>query len=322
MADGLTAMKRTAGVMIIVFSLAILAWSALFGTNIDGRDPPSSQCSRSTPPDQGGPFYEQTKVEGYRTYLPLGMVCTYDVDGDAFGPQDVVHQNWPATVIAVISLGLVGFGVSLFFKRTDRWIATPEEIRRRAKPKPRPRQETDEERARRSANEFLAAGESWAARWLYFGKTREEALAAFRESRPGREPGEYDEALARGALSARRWRTRLEQDRADLIAGTEVEDVLNAVFTLEFFNNRYAYRDKYSFNIQNIDVLAALAPRFGVEAVQAALVEVRAAIGQGVTFSFRRGEHEANLAKMQESFPGLSAEHLTEAIDYGYFANR
>lgn len=107
-------MKRISGILLIAVFAAVAALCALSGITLDGRDPLSIQCSRSDErPAQGGPFSEQTRVEGTLTFLPLGVVCTYDVDGDAFGPQSVAHPNWPATIGVLVSLALVVSGVVL-----------------------------------------------------------------------------------------------------------------------------------------------------------------------------------------------------------------
>ena len=85
MASGL---RRTIGVLVLlIFSLLALA-SFLTGITLDGKEHPTIQCVHTTRlPETGGPFRENTEITGERTFLPLGVNCTYDSPDDAFGPQ-------------------------------------------------------------------------------------------------------------------------------------------------------------------------------------------------------------------------------------------
>jgi hypothetical protein len=58
-------------------------------------------------------FYEDTVITGERTFMPLGVDCTYDSPDDAIGPQTVVNSNWPATVIWLASVVLAVCGAAL-----------------------------------------------------------------------------------------------------------------------------------------------------------------------------------------------------------------
>jgi len=75
----------------------------------DGWAPPFIQCLNGPFPVEGGPFYESTRVTGEQTLFPLGVDCTYDVEGDAFGPQVIHNYNVVPTVVLVVSLlGVAG----------------------------------------------------------------------------------------------------------------------------------------------------------------------------------------------------------------------
>jgi hypothetical protein len=100
--------QRFAGwVCVIVFALlALLMFSV--GWIRSGWVVPDMQCIDGPKPEQGGPFYESTRIEGRRTYFPLGVDCSYDVEGDAYGPQTVHNYNAAPTVVLVLSvLGIV-----------------------------------------------------------------------------------------------------------------------------------------------------------------------------------------------------------------------
>lgn len=103
------------GRWILIF--ALLGFSLLlitFGWIQDGWELPSTQCWGLPKPESGGPFYESTRVTGARTFFPLGIDCTYDVDGDDYGPQTVHNYNAvPSALLALSVLGAVLVGASL-----------------------------------------------------------------------------------------------------------------------------------------------------------------------------------------------------------------
>jgi hypothetical protein len=99
--------------MIVTFGF-LAATSFLFGITLDGKEHPAIQCSHAAPrPEIGGPFYGNTVITGERTFMPLGVNCTYDSPNDAIGPQTVVNSNWPATVIWLPSAVLAVCGATL-----------------------------------------------------------------------------------------------------------------------------------------------------------------------------------------------------------------
>lgn len=103
---------------LLITSVPLTLSSIALGWSFDGADPPDSQCLRGPAPDAGGPFYEATRVTGEVSFLPLGVHCTYDVDGDNFGPQTIHHYNGPATAGLIISLLAFGSGGLLVLVRT------------------------------------------------------------------------------------------------------------------------------------------------------------------------------------------------------------
>jgi hypothetical protein len=89
--------------LVIVAALAVQ-----IGTSLDGHAAVSSQCAMSSDvPKVGGPYVESATVQGFATYFPLGVVCSYDAPRDLVGPQSVIHQNWLMTGVAVLA-GLGG----------------------------------------------------------------------------------------------------------------------------------------------------------------------------------------------------------------------
>lgn len=113
-----TIRRRLVGVaLVLVFGLFGLMALAT-GVTLDGKEAPGMQCSSGIGPrpSVGGPYYEQTKVTGERTWFPLGMACTYDAPDDGVGPQTVITAHWVPTVIWIGSSILVVLGLVLLVR--------------------------------------------------------------------------------------------------------------------------------------------------------------------------------------------------------------
>ena len=104
-------MRTALGVVAIVLGVIVALLMLTFGWIRTGWEIPQTQCAQLPGPEQGGPFFESTRVDGSRTWFPLGLSCTYDVSGDAFGPQTVNYYNPETSTILVISVAGVVFGV-------------------------------------------------------------------------------------------------------------------------------------------------------------------------------------------------------------------
>lgn len=103
-------LARIAAGWITIVGCCILGLLLIgFGWIHDGWAPPATQCLHGPVPELGGPFYEQTEVTGERSYFPLGVLCTYDVPGDDYGPQTVHNYKLVPTALLVASgLGIPG----------------------------------------------------------------------------------------------------------------------------------------------------------------------------------------------------------------------
>jgi hypothetical protein len=97
--------RRITGAVILLVAIPIAALSFALGHIVDGWDSPDIQCSHLS----GRPPIP-VDVEGERggwSVFPLGVACTFDAPGDGVPPQTIVHADWPATVVWVLS----SFGV-------------------------------------------------------------------------------------------------------------------------------------------------------------------------------------------------------------------
>lgn len=106
--------RRLVGVILCaVFGFFALT-SFATGVTLDGIDAPAAQCLRNAPrAAEGGPFYENSRVTGKRTFLPLGINCTYESRTDSYGPQTMVNSNWPATIAWITCTVIALFGAIL-----------------------------------------------------------------------------------------------------------------------------------------------------------------------------------------------------------------
>jgi hypothetical protein len=109
--------RRILGLLVLtVFGLLALG-AFLVGITLDGKESPAVQCTRSRHlPESAGSFNEGTRVSGERTFMPLGVNCTYDIPNDAIGPQTVQNSNWPATMFWVGGTLIALYGASLTFR--------------------------------------------------------------------------------------------------------------------------------------------------------------------------------------------------------------
>lgn len=96
--------------VILFFAIPVALLSFAIGHIVDGWDSPDIQCSHLlvTPPIP----IEMNGEDGSWSVFPLGVACTFDEPGDGVPPQTVIHANWPATILWVLSslgvlLGLV-----------------------------------------------------------------------------------------------------------------------------------------------------------------------------------------------------------------------
>ena len=124
-----TRSRRILGLFFFVIFGFFAGTSFLLGITLDGKETPAIQCSRSAPrPQAGGPFTEGTVITGERTFMPLGVNCTYDAPADSFGPKTVVNSNWPATFAWLASSIVALSGATILvapraFPKRRPWLA-------------------------------------------------------------------------------------------------------------------------------------------------------------------------------------------------------
>ncbi|MCI9886833.1 hypothetical protein BALS_19735, partial [Bacillus altitudinis] len=102
---------------LLLVSIPVGFVSIALGLKFDGRDPLTIQCLRGPYPDEGGPYYEATRAVGEVSLLPLGVDCTYDVDGDDVAAQTNHHYDYPATAGLIVGAMAFGSGVLLVIVR-------------------------------------------------------------------------------------------------------------------------------------------------------------------------------------------------------------
>lgn len=103
--------RRIAGVILALIAFPVAVLSFAVGHIVDGWDSPDIQCSHllGSPPIP----IEMNGEDGSWSVLPLGVACTFDEPGDGIPPQTVVHADWPATIVWVLSSAGVLSGLVL-----------------------------------------------------------------------------------------------------------------------------------------------------------------------------------------------------------------
>lgn len=109
--------RRLFGGALLLISIPIGLVSIAMGLTFDGLDPLTIQCLHGPYPDEGGPFYEATRVVGEVSLLPLGVDCSYDVDGDDVAAQTIHHYDYPATAGLIVGTLAFGSGALLVLVR-------------------------------------------------------------------------------------------------------------------------------------------------------------------------------------------------------------
>jgi hypothetical protein len=150
---------------------------------------------------------------------------------------------------------------------------------------------------------------------------REAALERMQTSLPGFPPERYavelDAALARIDEAQVGVMVRREQ----LIAQARELDVLNAVFTIRYFNRRYSgHVGEYGLGrINLVDALGDLCSR---EQITGAVARCDALIEEGIRMGIGSWDHEPNMAHLRAAHPGFRDRALTEVLDWGHLIHR
>ncbi|WP_043496511.1 hypothetical protein [Georgenia sp. SUBG003] len=106
---------------------------------------------------------------------------------------------------------------------------------------------------------------------------------------------------------------------AELIASAREQDVLNAVFALQLYNARDAWRSPEQ---GKIDVHRALDDAFPPGEIDDALARSDTLIGDAKDVAFGEWHADQHLRELAARHPGFTAEHVRDALSWGYYNAR
>ncbi|MCK6208933.1 hypothetical protein KZX45_00040 [Georgenia sp. EYE_87] len=150
---------------------------------------------------------------------------------------------------------------------------------------------------------------------------REAALEQLQVNLPGFPPERYgtelDDALA-----------RIDEDqvvvlvrREQMIAEARERDLLNAVFSIYYFNSRYSRHDS-EVGLGPIKLADALGDLYTHEQLSEAAARANALITDGIRMGYGHLDWNADMDHLRRSHPGFSDRALGDALDWGRFFGR
>jgi plasmid maintenance system killer protein len=179
--------------------------------------------------------------------------------------------------------------------------------------------ETDEDR-----RFHLRAASAFHVRELLFdGVDRKDVLGKVRAKVPGFPEERYEQALDEARALVTTNRERALQRRSELIDAARKDDVLNSVFALRYFNERYSNQHVRQYNLGRVNIHETLRDLHSEADIDAALIRVDALINDAFkSVSYEPGAAEARMEELRRAHPGFNNRSLNAAMDWGYLVNR
>ena len=147
---------------------------------------------------------------------------------------------------------------------------------------------------------------------LLSGIDRTAVLAELRAAAPGFTPARYEAALDEELVRRDRACDRAAARRHELVQQARDMDVLNAVFALTLFNRSHAVAGP-------VDSHDALGDLYDATAIDEAAERTDALIAHAADLGFGAQNARDDRAELQLAHPGFSLEHLSEALNWGYY---
>lgn len=191
-------------------------------------------------------------------------------------------------------------------------------IGRRSRPARR-KVETEEDRR----FQLRAASQFHVRELLFDGVDRQNVLGKVRAKAPGFPEERYEQALDEAQALVTSGRERALQRRSELIDAARKDDLLNSVFALRYFNERYSDQHVMLYRLGRINIHKTLRDLHPEAEVDAALIRVDALIKDAFkSVSYEPGAAEARMQELRQSHPGFNNRSLNAAMDWGYLINR
>lgn len=224
-------------------------------------------------------------------------------------------------IAAGVGLGSgIGFLLGRRRTRPQRQAPTPP-MRLPTTPPPRrtpsPRVLTEEQRE----SSLNSAAGFQGVRLVAGKQDRAETLAQMRKTIGGFPTERYEAELETALPRIHEAQEKARVRRAEFVAAARAMDPLNAVFSIYYFNSRYASHPQ-EVGLGSISLTEALGDLYSHEQIEEAKARCSALIEEGWTCAYYRDDNGRQIQQLREHHPGFTDDHLHQAADWGYFMNR
>lgn len=183
--------------------------------------------------------------------------------------------------------------------------------------KPTPRVLTEEER-----ESSLHSSAHFQGLRLVAGKQdRAETLAQMQKTIGGFPPERYETELDIALARIQEAQVKVRARRAEFVAEARAMDLLNAVFSIYYFNSRHASHPQEA-GLGSISLVEALGDLYSPEQIESAKARSSALIEEGWSCAYYPDDNGRQVQQLREHHPGFTDTHLHKAADWGYFMNR
>jgi plasmid maintenance system killer protein len=157
---------------------------------------------------------------------------------------------------------------------------------------------------------------------LIDGVDHQTVLEKVRAKVPGFPRERYEQALDEAQARVMSDLGRVRKRRSEIIQAARQEDVLNSVFTLHYFNWRYADHVG-QYHLGKINIHETLRDLYPEAEIDAALARAHALIKDAMRpLEYDAAAGEVRWQELRNSHPGFSNQSVHKAMDYGYYVNK
>jgi len=150
---------------------------------------------------------------------------------------------------------------------------------------------------------------------------REAVLERMQANLPGFPPERYEAELDAALARIEEAQVGVMVRREQKIAEARGLDVLNAVFVLHYFNQRYSGHVG-EYGLGRINLIEALGDLYSREQITEAVKRCDALIEEGIRMGIGSWDHEPNMAYLRATCPGFNDRALIDALDWGHLIHR
>ncbi|MFI7484121.1 hypothetical protein ACH9EU_17110 [Kocuria sp. M1R5S2] len=179
------------------------------------------------------------------------------------------------------------------------------------------REETPEHRESRLRSAAMHNG----GRMVEGRQLRGAALERMRGTVPGFPPERYEAELDNALARIDERRVEVLARRAQHVAEARELDMLNAVFALHYFNQRFSGHVG-EYGLGRIDLVDALGDLYSREQINEAVTRADALIDDGQRCAYFSDDDGRQIRWLRQNHPGFVEAHLHRAADWGYMLNR